>query len=544
VFASPARANELWVAPTRNPAAKLIADFAVAQKNAHFGFGVPDNFNGFTRATVLLIGSRDQRIRYDLTLSISQHLASGTASVTVMKDIPAMVFQNQLLELDVSAIFNGAPALQPGRDYVSLSIDVSDARAEHDREREGEDERAEESSNDTGNPHAFLFGLRFQYAGPSGPAGPQGPKGDTGPQGLTGPAGRQGAVGPTGATGPQGRTGAAGPQGLIGLAGPQGPMGLTGRTGPQGPAGATGVQGLTGATGLTGANGEPGPSGPAGAKGLNARGAWSAGVSYFLDDVVTNEAQTWRCSVKTCGVEIPPTAKDPDWELLAAKGADGANGGQGPQGPSGPKGLNARGAWKGTLAYSLDDVVTGDGRTWRCSVATCPVEDPPKEPDWELLAAQGADGAVGAPGPQGPVGPRGPSGFNGGPGPTGPTGPSGAAGAAGPQGPQGATGSQGPQGAVGPQGPPASSGLFQLQQTVTVPAPGSTAEHLTCPAGFPFVISGGAYVVSPPYSTLTPPGSVLESSPFGLFQWYLYLVNNTGPFGFDVTFSLRVVCSR
>lgn len=74
IFAIPLKANELWVAPAKNTADRLIADFAVADKKAHFGFGVPDNFNGFTKATVLLIGSKDQEIRYDLTLSISQNL--------------------------------------------------------------------------------------------------------------------------------------------------------------------------------------------------------------------------------------------------------------------------------------------------------------------------------------------------------------------------------------------------------------------------------------------------------------------------------------
>jgi len=232
VFATPVRANELWVAPAKNPAEKLIADFAVAKKKTHFGFGVPDNFNGFTRATVLLIGGKDQEIRYDLTLSISQNQASDTASVTVIKDVPAIVFKDQLLELDVSAIFNGAPDLLPGTDYVSLSIDIgTPRRSERGDEGEREDERNESSSNGTGDPRALLFGLRFQYVGPLGPTGPEGP---------------------------------TGPPGLDGLNGAPGPQGLTG------------------------------PSGPAGAKGLNAQGAWSNAGRYVLDDVVTDGGQTWR----------------------------------------------------------------------------------------------------------------------------------------------------------------------------------------------------------------------------------------------------------
>jgi sugar/nucleoside kinase (ribokinase family) len=34
-----------------------------------FGFGVPDNFKAFTKATVLVIGDRDQEISYDRSRS-------------------------------------------------------------------------------------------------------------------------------------------------------------------------------------------------------------------------------------------------------------------------------------------------------------------------------------------------------------------------------------------------------------------------------------------------------------------------------------------
>lgn len=216
VFATPVKANELWVAPAKSPADQLMADFAAAQKKTHFGFGVPESFTGFTRATVLLIGSKDQEIRYDLKLSISRNLASDMAFVTAMKGIPAMVFKDQLLELDVSAIFNGAPALQPGTDYVSLSIDIGTPRARRPGESGDENGQNENSSNDACTPRALVFGLRFQYVSPLGATGPQGPRGPKGETGDTGPQGL------TGATGPQGLTGATGPQGLVGPTGPAG----------------------------------------------------------------------------------------------------------------------------------------------------------------------------------------------------------------------------------------------------------------------------------------------------------------------------------
>lgn len=169
--------------------------------------------------------------------------------------------------------------------------------------------------------------------GAAGPAGPTGPKGDKGDMGDTGPQGLPGDAGPTGPAGPSGPAGAAGPAGATGPSGPTGPIG------PEGADGGTGPAGSTGPSGPSGPQGPAGASGPEGAKGLNARGAWSDADSYVADDVVTHDGQTWRCSAAQCTVGTPPM-RGPDWELLAAKGADGAAGAQGPQGPTGADGLN------------------------------------------------------------------------------------------------------------------------------------------------------------------------------------------------------------
>jgi hypothetical protein len=72
---------------------------------------------------------------------------------------------------------------------------------------------------------------------------------------------------------------------------------------------------------------------------------------------------------------------------------------------------------------------------------------PDLNPNWSLMAQQGAAGQAGATGPQGSAGPQGPA------GPTGPQGTQGTQGPIGQTGPQGADGPQGPTGPSGPQGP-------------------------------------------------------------------------------------------
>lgn len=277
VFATPLMANELWVGPVGN-----------SDKKPQFNFGVPDNFEGFTKATVLVIGGRNQSISYDLELSISRDLGIHPGFVTTMTGIPATLLKDQFAELDVSAIFLSAPALQPGTDYVTLSVVAGASRAQ-------------------------FVGLRFDYVGPlgpTGPAGPQGDKGNTGPEGLQGPSG------------PPGPTGSAGPAGAKGLnargawsvadsyvaddvateggetwrcrvancvvATPPTPSNLDwellaakgedGATGAQGPQGFTGPSGPTGSAGPGGPQGVAGPTGPPGT-GLTRTFVAATGVS-------------------------------------------------------------------------------------------------------------------------------------------------------------------------------------------------------------------------------------------------------------------------
>jgi hypothetical protein len=206
-------------------------------------------------------------------------------------------------------------------------------------------------SRGTGTVQNDAFDLTVGVVGPAGPTGPKGEMGDTGPDGLPG------ATGPAGPTGPAGRNG---------FDGPPGPAGPTGSSGPTGP------------------------------KGLNARGAWSAATNYVQDDVVTEAGQTWRCQITDCVVGNLPASTNPEWELLAARGADGATGAAGPQGPTGPTGpqgtqgptgaTGAQGPTGATLPhahlYSDVDQTTQDifgfevqecmaSGSGCCSVATC-----------------------------------------------------------------------------------------------------------------------------------------------------------------------------
>jgi Big-like domain-containing protein/carbohydrate binding protein with CBM5/12 domain len=124
------------------------------------------------------------------------------------------------------------------------------------------------------------------------------------------------------------------------------------------------------------------------------------------------------------------TSHGPELEvaLLGGAGAPGPAGPPGPPGPAGepgPQGLTARGAWDPTVEYAGNDVVTYQGSTYRCLLASCFDPTGRLPPDsrlgfiWEVLARRGNDGQPGADGATGPQGPPGPQGLQGVPGPPG-----------------------------------------------------------------------------------------------------------------------------
>ena len=287
--------------------------------------------------------------------------------------------------------------------------------------------------------------------------------------------------------------------GLKGATGQRGPTGFTGPRGPAGQAGATGPAGPKGATGATGATGPAGPQGPAGSRGpgVTARGAWSAGISYVLNDLVSSGGSTWRAL--QANSNSAPAQGNPDWQVFAAKGdtgesgepgtqgpagatgprgsagptgpagpggptgpagATGATGPAGPIGPQGPAVIRLRGAWNSSASYAVNDLVLFSGGTWRALQANASNQPAIGNPAWQVFAAKGDTGAVGPTGPTGGTGATGPA------GPTGPRGVAGPIGPLGPTGPQGDTGPAGPQGPEGDSANPVLSAVVASDGTL------------------------------------------------------------------------------
>jgi len=145
----------------------------------------------------------------------------------------------------------------------------------------------------------------------------------------------------------------------------------------------------------------------------------------------------------------------------------GPAGPQGPKGDTGPAGaagkdgvgFNFRNAFDNGASYAINDVVSYNGSSYVATAATNPGDPTPDvNPNWSLMAQQGAAGAQGAQGAQGPAGPQGETGATGATGATGPTGAQGPKGDTGAQGPTGPQGQTGATGATGPQGPAGTTG--------------------------------------------------------------------------------------
>ncbi len=280
-------ANELWVTPQKANAEKKVGNWAVANLGGetHFGFVVPNNFEAFEKATIVLLPDQAGSFTYDLQVSMAQHGDVQDMFTNNLKGLTATVSAEILTELDVSALI---PSLtqdsDAGKTYLTINMELP-----------------------VKQDNTQVLGLRFQY---SGPAGPPGEPGAIGPVGPPGPSGVPGPPGPQGDTGEPGLPGMDGSKwftsadlpledlGTIGdfylesdtgsyfektddttwtlagnLQGLQGEQGIQGEVGPQGPVGLTGPQGplgLTGPQGPEGPQGEPGKTGPQGLPGRHA----------------------------------------------------------------------------------------------------------------------------------------------------------------------------------------------------------------------------------------------------------------------------------
>ena len=101
-----------------------------------------------------------------------------------------------------------------------------------------------------------------------------------------------------------------------------GATGATGPAGPQGPAGPAGP-----------ARSCRGGQGPAGAPGLNFQGAYAAGSTYALDDVVTYQGSSFVSLTGGNRGNTPGVAAQ--WAVLAQGGTGGSSGGGDRAGVSG-----------------------------------------------------------------------------------------------------------------------------------------------------------------------------------------------------------------
>ena len=180
-----------------------------------------------------------------------------------------------------------------------------------------------------------------------------------------------------------------------------------------------------------------------------------------------------------------------------------------------------------TIQYQADDAVTDGGQFWLAIMPNIASAPSFLNPNWQLIAAQGAvgnPGPSGAAGPQGPVGPLGPAGPLGPQGIQGIIGPLGPFGPAGPAGPQGVAGAAGPVGITN-RGPWTAGVVYQANDAVTdqgqywlatassdgqEPTAASAAWQLLAVKG-----SDGAQGPGGPAGPVGPPGMLGPSGPVG-----------------------------
>lgn len=176
-------AEELWIAPVARVANASNGDWGVTPRGrTRFSFAVPNDFQSFASAKILVIGESSSEITYKVWLSVSQNMLPHNDITDQLINIPATVVAGELLEIDVSSIVPGN--LNAGVDYISLRIVTQPYDGA-----------------------VRVVGLRFIYEGDPGPEGPMGVQGRPGRPGRPGRLGRPGPRGPQGPPGtPDGYT--------------------------------------------------------------------------------------------------------------------------------------------------------------------------------------------------------------------------------------------------------------------------------------------------------------------------------------------------
>ena len=152
--------------------------------------------------------------------------------------------------------------------------------------------------------------------------------------------------------------------------------------------------------GAAGATGPTGPQGPPGVAGLNYQGAYAAGVSYALHDVVAFAGSSYVSLVD--GNEANTPGVTTQWAVLAQGGTGSSGSGVG---------VAYQGTYASTANYALNDIVTFGGSSYisliggesgehagcKSSAMGCNGSG--------CRGAAGATGATGATGPAGLIGP-------------------------------------------------------------------------------------------------------------------------------------------
>jgi hypothetical protein len=178
VFAAPARADEVWVAPTSQ---QDLGGLGVGSSTVwpatpigavRLAWGVPNDLQAFQSARLVLIPHASAAAG-TLTVFVCRAQNSDLVGASCTGPISHAFTSvaNRLLEVDVSATI-AAQVGAAGLNYLAvLAYTTPTTTTDH------------------------IVGLRFAYAPTPGPAGPPGQTGATGAQGPPGP------VGPTGPAG-------------------------------------------------------------------------------------------------------------------------------------------------------------------------------------------------------------------------------------------------------------------------------------------------------------------------------------------------------
>ncbi len=127
---TPAAAMEMWIEPSST--SETASGWALSGSSACFSFAVPDNFQTFSGAKVIVLGrnSRHQAVTYDITLRISKQGKSPEYRSATKSGLSDDVNngKNLFREIDISEVTSdlilrtGQKSLEPGVSLVNLSF--------------------------------------------------------------------------------------------------------------------------------------------------------------------------------------------------------------------------------------------------------------------------------------------------------------------------------------------------------------------------------------------------------------------------------------